>query len=117
MSPKGRAMNTIEKILGINQRSPAEDGLFEGPSSYPRLCRWSLIFCSLAAQPRSVKSPQAILLFDTDLPDLYQVAISAKHFLDAVLFQGGHAVHNGLLPQILHLGLSLDQLFHLVRAD
>jgi len=27
----------------VNQRPPAEHGLFEGPSSYPRLRRWSLI--------------------------------------------------------------------------
>jgi len=31
------------KILGINQRPPAEPGPFEGPSSYHLLCWWSLI--------------------------------------------------------------------------
>ncbi len=28
----------------VNQRLSAEHGPFEGPSSYPRLCRWSLIY-------------------------------------------------------------------------
>jgi hypothetical protein len=28
----------------INQRPPAERGPFQGPSSYPQLCWWSLIY-------------------------------------------------------------------------
>jgi hypothetical protein len=32
------------KILYINQRPPAERGLFQGPSSYLQLCWWSLIY-------------------------------------------------------------------------
>ena len=34
------------KILFTNQRPPAErgPGPFEGPSSYPQLCWWSLIY-------------------------------------------------------------------------
>jgi len=37
------------KILFTNQRPAAErgPGLFEGPSSYPQLCWWSLILCLL----------------------------------------------------------------------
>jgi len=39
-----------------------------------------------------------IFLFYTDLSYLEKIAVPAENFFDAILFQGGHAVANSLLP-------------------
>ena len=55
-------------------------------------------------------------LFDANFPDLQQVGLAFKDFFNAVLLQGGHAILEGLVAYVFHLGTPLNQLLHFVSA-
>jgi hypothetical protein len=55
-----RSDKTEIKKKFTNQRPPAEPGPFQGPSSYPQLCWWSLIIghVSVIAHAQSITPPK-----------------------------------------------------------
>ncbi len=57
-----------------------------------------------------------LVLHDTNGHDLLEVAIAFEDFPDAILLQGGHAITDGLFPQLFHQSLLHDHAFYGVCA-
>src|SRR6056297_1872834 len=55
-------------------------------------------------------------LTNTDLAHFPHVAVAFEDFLDAVLFEGGHALGNGIIPDFAHGRPALDKRLDRIRA-